>query len=612
MNPNSTEGTKGRRDYFVGTAIGAVLTIGSILVYLAFDSTSSAQSEVSHTVLSPEQSSTVQHGDSKAANLGIVEIDTLTDLVSSQGGFAFTAALHRVIAKASEEELASLLEKSQDIAQARLRLEIQRTLGRGLAARNPRHALNKVKDLPSLQQPSFVSGVFQEWSYLNPDDAINAALDLARGNRSRATRAVLIARSDLSDSLSQKVAKDHVAEVDALLMAGREEVKEVVHDPGQTWELLINDDLNDTYQLETLVRVAELWVEKDGVEIISRLYPDGMDRHSGSQAVTNSVVAAISAHDPEAAFEYVLGLSGLDRYKIPTILATWAETNPNEAINALSKLELDIEGESLRRSFVGIWAQRDQNGVIKHIKHFEPPMQLLAAETAIGTVARTSPQEAVKLLEIVADVFEDTSSIEYRLAMSWAPLDPNAALEWVLDESRQDNPRRSDMLGRVVRELTKIDPESAFDVSLEQPVREYGGGMESDVIRDLCRDKNIELAIKLLPRVREESMLYAVSSIGDGLITTGQSKRALLFGEELPESQRTGYYLSVASSWASAKPLEMLEELPRLPDEQKSSMAAALAKANKFDPVLSDEQMEHVKTFLNEEDAESVEFWENL
>ncbi len=612
MSPNSKEKTEGRRDYFVGTAIGAVLTIGAILVYLAFDSTSAEQSEVSHTVLAPERSSTVQHGDSKAANLGIFENDSLTDLVSSKGGFAFTAALHRIVAESSEEELDSLLEQSPDIAQTRLRDEIQKTLGRGLAASNPRHALNKVRDLPSLQQPSFVRGVFQDWAYSNPDDAINAAMDLARGNRSWATRAVLRARSDLSDSLGQRVAKVRGAEVDALLMAGREEVTEIVDDPEQTWHLLTNDDLNDTYQLEALVRVAELWVEKEGVEIISRLYPHGSDRQSGSQAVTNSVVAAISDYDPEAAFEYVLGLSGLDRYKIPTILATWAETNPIEAINALSKLELDIQGESLRRNFVGIWARRDQSGVIQHIKQFEPQMQLLAAETAIGTVARTSPHEAVALLETVADVFEDTSSIEYRLAMSWASLDANATLEWVLDESRQDNPRRSDMLEIVVRELTSVDPLRAFDVALEQPLKEYGGGMESDVIRDLCREKNVELAIKLLPRVREESKQYAVSSIGDGLITTGQSKRALLFGEELPESQRTGYYSSIASSWAGARPLEMLEELPRLPDEQKSSMALALAKANKFDPVLSDEQMEHVKTFLNEEDAEHVEFWESL
>lgn len=612
MSPNSTDRAEGRRDYFVGTAIGTVLAIGSILVYMAFDSTSSAQSEVSHSVLSPERSSTVQHGDSKAANLGVVEIDPLTDLVSSQAGFAFTAALHRIVAEASEEELVSLLEQSQDIAQTRLRDEIQRTLGRGLAASNPRHALSKVRDLPSLQQPSFVSGVFQDWAYSNPDDAINAAMDLARGNRSWATRAVLRARSDLSDSLGQKVAKDRGAEVDALLMASREKVAEIVDDPEQTWDLLINDDLNDTYQLEALVRVAELWVEKDGVEIISRLYPDGIDRHSGSQAVTNSVVAAISAQDPEAAFEYVLGLSGLDRYKIPTILATWAETNPIEAINALSKLELDTEGESLRRNFVGIWARRDQNGVIQHIKQFEPQMQLLAAETAIGTVARTSPHEAVKLLESVADVFEDTSSIEYRLTMSWASLDPNATLEWVLDEARLNSSRRSDMLEVVVRELTKIEPVRAFEVALEQPPREFFGGMETDVIRDLCFSGNVELAIKLLPRVREESKQYAVSSIGDGLITAGLSKRALLFGEELPESQRERYYSSVASSWAGARPLEMLEELPRLADEQKSSMAAALAKANKFDPVLSDEQMEHVKTFLNEEDAESVEFWESL
>ncbi len=610
MSPISSERTEGRRDYFVGTAIGVALAIGAILVYLAFDSSSATHSEGTHSLLAPERASTERNDASNVATLIKFEIDSLTELDSSEGSFAFTASLHRIVAESSEEELASLLAQSVDVEHPRLRDEIQRTLGRGLAASNPRHALNKLNDLPPLQHSSFVSGVFQEWAYSNPDNAIDSAIDLVRDFRTSAIESVLSARSDLSDSLSQRVAKDLGAKVDALLMAGQEEVKEVVDDPEQTWYLLTNDDLNDTYQLEALVRISELWVEKDGVAIISRLYPEGSNRPS--QAVTNSVVAAISAQDPEAAFEYVLSLSGLDRYKIPMILATWAETSPIEAINALSKIELDIHGEGFRQRFVEIWAERDQSEVIRHIKQFEPAMQLLVAETVIRNLAQTSPQEAVKLLERVADGFEDTSSIEYRLAMGWAWLDPHAALEWVLDESRLNSSRRADMIEVVVRHLTKIDPVRAFEVALEQPLREFLGGMETNVIRDLCFSGNVELAIELLPKVREESKKSAVRSIGYGLISAGQTKRALSFGEELAESQRMDYYSSVASSWADAEPLEMLEELPRLPDEQKSTMAAALAKANKFDPVLTDEQMEQVKTFLNEEDATDVELWESL
>ena len=308
MSPSSTERAEGRRDYLAGTAIGAALSIGAILVYLAFDSSSAAQSEVSQTAPLPERSSNVQPGDAKATNLDVFEIDSPTDLNSSKGGFAFTAALHRIVEESSSEELVSLLVQSVDVAHPRPRDEIQRTLGRRLAASSPHHALSKVKDLPSEQQRSFISGVFQEWAFVNPDSAINAAMDLAGGNRFLAAKAVLSARSDLSDSLSQKVAEDLGAEVDALLMAGREEVKEVVDDPEQTWNLLTNDDLHDTYQLDALVRVAQLWVERDGVEIISKLYPDSSTQYGGSQAVTNNVVAAISARDPEAAFEYAPGL----------------------------------------------------------------------------------------------------------------------------------------------------------------------------------------------------------------------------------------------------------------------------------------------------------------
>ena len=603
---------QGGRDYLIGIAIGIVIASLAVFAYFSLASMSDESSIASYPQPSDEGLLAESQGASELTEHDAAVLDDLITLHDPESAFSTTTALHRRVANLSAEELNSLLNQSSSLADMRFRAQTQEMIGRKLASIAPRLALSKIDDLPPLQQTPFVRGVFREWAMVQLDDAIESANELASGHRSAATQAILSARSDLPSSLRWEIAQDLGRDVDAMRMAGGGEVAHIFDDPGRAWELLVSDDLNDTYQLEELIRIAELWVERDGIEVLTRLYPDDGRQYNSSQSVTDNVVAAVSAHDPEAAFEYVQGLSGFDRYKLSTILATWARTDPNAAISALSKLGHDVHDDSIRHNFVRAWVIQDLQGALQSIELFPKPMQLKVAEAAVGVVALTAPSEAVKLLEDVGDIVEDTSSIENVLVRHWAPRDPKAALEWVQDESRLNSPRRSDMIQTVVRELTRVDPTKAFDVALEQPAREFRGGLEADVIFDLCFAGSVDLAIELMPRVREESKSSVYSSIGTGLVRTDQVKRAMSLGGELPESYRPHYFVSVASAWARSAPLKMLEELPRVPDDLKSSMAKELAEANKFEPVLTDEQMERVKTFLNEEDAKSIEFWESL
>ncbi|MCY4143489.1 MAG: hypothetical protein OXG08_07380 [Gammaproteobacteria bacterium] len=604
---------QGGRDYLIGIAIGIVVATVAIVTYIALESTPEEDSNANFPLVSAQGLLDESQAVSESTEHDDAEFDDLNQLHDPESAFSTTAALHRRVAKLSAEELSSHLKQSSSLANTNSREQTQEMIGGKLASISPRLAFTKIDDLPPLQQFPYVRGVFREWAFMQLDDAIEYAHELESGNRSAAAQAILSARSDLPSSVRREIAQRLGGHVDSMRMAIGEAAAHNIDDPGRAWGLLVSDDLNDTYQLEELIRIAELWVEQEGIEILTRLYPDDGSRYNSSQAVTDNVVAAVSAHDPEAAFEYVQGLSGLDRYKLSTILATWARTNPNAAISALSKLDLDISSDSIQNGFIRLWVEQDLHGALQSVELFPKPMQLKVAEAAIGVAARTSPSAAVKLLEDMGDIVEDTSSIENVLVRHWAPIDPKAALEWVQDESRLNSPRRSDMIQTVVRELTRVDPIKAFNVALEQPTRgKVRGGMEADVIRDLCFAGSVDVAIELMPRVREESKSRVYSSIGSGLARTDQVKRAMSLGEELPESYRPHYFGSVASGWARSDPLQMLEELPRVPDDLKSSMAKELAEANKFEPVLTDEQMERVKTFLNEEDAKSIEFWESL
>lgn len=592
------EKAQGLREYSIGTVFGIVLTAIGVFLYLAVDSLQALVEEPRKTE-DLSQNLFTDNGEESA--------ETKISLDASSGVFATSSTIHGLVSSLGVEESNKLLTQSFELFNSGTREQMLETLGRRFSAIDPNLALSKINELPVAHQRPFIGGIFREWAFLNVGDAIDSAKQLRGANGTRALQEILKARNDLASEIRMEIGRELRNLDEAQILMGNEVVPDLVEDPERAWVRLINDGVPDLYQLETFVRVAEMWAEIEGMEILARLSWGA--NHQFNQSVSDSVVAAISSSDPKAAFEFVRGLPQGEQSKLGAILAEWADTNPDEAIDALSQTELDLHGNEIRRSFIANWVRRDPYEVLERIELFPKSLQVQVGNAVIRKVAQSSPEEAVKLLENLESILRDTSSIEHSLVWRWAPQDPAAAAEWVLDEARLNNPHRSNMIQIVVDELIGVDPTRAFDVALQQPVREFLGGMESDVINELCSRGDIELAIELLPRVREESKARAYGLIGSGLVRDAQTRRALLFGEDLPESIRDRYFTRLAMEWADTNPLEMLEELARVPEDQRSRLARQLAQANKYNPVLTDEQMAHVKTFLNEEDARQVDRW---
>ncbi|MCY3885606.1 MAG: hypothetical protein OXG24_11915 [Gammaproteobacteria bacterium] len=602
---------KESRAYLIGTAIGVCLTTLIVFIYLVVDSSQDFQNEARFFEFTAEWKPTLDEDESVQLYSFVTDSAAVANLLDSTGSSAFETELflYTIALYFGVGELTSLVETSAKIENTLGREKLQEVLGRRLAAADPRLALTKIALLPATQQATFIEGLFREWSYKNLDDALESLEELDQSNLNVAIQTILRTRSDLPDIDRQRIAAVTGNELSTLRMTSHEKASELSNDPGLAWRAITTDELHDIYQLEEIVQITERWVEKEGVEILSRLY--SKDETGTNQEVLNNVVAAISAFDPEAAFEYVLGLSEFDRYKLSAVLAEWAESNPHEAIEALSRLDLDMLSHQIFEGFIRIWAKRDPYKVLEHIEKFPKRLQLKVAGSVLGLVVQVSPSDAVKSLEQLSSTFEDTSSIESGMVVQWARIDPKRAYEWVMDESRAKHPLRAQMVDTVVLELINVDPKLAFEAALIEPLKEFGGGLEQEVIKQICFRGNVELAMELLPRVREGSRAGAFASVGMGLVNTAQTKRAIALGEELAEEYRPTYYETVGWMWARLKPLEMLTELDQLPERLKSDMSKVLVQTNKFDPVLSQEELEQAKTFLDEEDSKEVEIWES-
>ena len=84
------------------------------------------------------------------------------------------------------------------------------------------------------------------------------------------------------------------------------------------------------------------------------------------------------------------------------------------------------------------------------------------------------------------------------------------------------------------------------------------------------------------------------------LTSNGRPQRALELAIHLPDSQRAALYDSVIKTWALTNPIELMRVLEDLPDPTVSKMAASqLVQGHESNPLLSQDQLDLVKSFLN-------------
>ena len=195
----------------------------------------------------------------------------------------------------------------------------------------------------------------------------------------------------------------------------------------------------------------------------------------------------------------------------------------------------------------------------------------------------------------------------FQVLSEWANSDPLAALEWTLNNPEVED-LQTTLLPSILYQVANNDPQIAFDIARQQPLGENGVGLEGQVLSNIAL-KDIDKALALLSQVREGStLIYAVSSVGRAMLRTGDVDEAWGLAQKLPVSQRQDYYQSVVDSWAASNGTELYESIDSLPsDTIKSHAALMLISFNKWSRYLDNEEVDDVRTYLNEQDAEKVE-----
>ena len=525
----------------------------------------------------------------------------LTSIQEIDNEFNRILALYQYLAELDSDQLVGLIKESERL-DSDTRLDVQRALFQRLTSLDPLLAFSHAQKL----QSSLMTTVFNHWSVSDLNEAIAHAKTLDQVRQSAALQGILKSRHDLPEDIRLQIGGelDNEALAQSIIKSSR--LDEYLKTPGESWRAIIGEAQHDPTQLGVLHTLARTWFEKEGLVVIEHI-SNSMQNEKTRASILSPVLHMAVASDPQATFDLVLNLRGDINYSlVSTVAHIWASRDPLAAFQATQGVEQVQLREQLMTSVMRSWAEDDPHSLLDNLDHSSEKMLNSGLELAIRSIAQDSPHLAAPLLARMADSSRKLS-VAHTVASSWLHVEPNVALDWILNDEGVAQYRHS-LLRSALPTLAEDSPQLAFETALAQPIVGDKPGLEVAVISFLAQSK-LDMAIEMLPRVREgNSKVAAYLGVGSTMVVQGDPMKAVDLSQQLPESDREPYFLATMGTWSQSDPEGLLDTIDRLPSTAaKSKAAAMLTFMNQFESNLTDEQIEQASKFLSEEDTKSLE-----
>ncbi|MCY3885605.1 MAG: hypothetical protein OXG24_11910 [Gammaproteobacteria bacterium] len=603
MSASSTKSSERTRSstvsrYLIGITLGTCLTF---IVFFGYTTLfGSDQSRGTLPVSLSESSSPAAEN----TTVGSVFRDSdfgsdLREITQHSSDFFRSVALYDLLYTLNQEELTDLSNRSSSIEHPDRRRATQAAIGQRMASIDPNKALEVAMGSPIADRIGLLTGVYQEWSVSDLDDAIASVQPLDKATTHLALQTILQTRSDLSDNRLLEIAAKIGREEFAIGLITAQTTALHVDKPAKAWDVHMADGLDNAYQMRELREIAQAWFERDGFAILPRLFSTLQD--SSNFNVRNQLILSVVENDPKKAFDYVNSLP-IERNAnlLSAVIRIWARTEPKVAVEAVSEIKPSSASKLLLSDVLYTWARHDPSGLLASLDQFDSELQLTAAERAIEEIGSQDPEQAAKIVDELKSRVSSTASIEAALMDEWSKSNPRRSIEWILEDSQRGGIQRRNLIGMSLRGLSREDPQLAFQIGLLQPlVSKHDTGLEADVISEVSTF-DIETAISLLPSVRQESKFLSHLSVGLALVEQRNPFRSLELAEKLPESQRDFYYQQIGDQWARTNPTHLFEALDQLESKELQSIVAkSLIRNNRRNPVLTKSQLDRAESLLD-------------
>ena len=586
------------------TVVGGVLLVIGIANGTQFVGAGPEQEPVSQGDFTTRYSGSTDDVNRRTPN-NIDESNSVTELGRIGNDFSSLAAFYTDLAQADEAELLRRLNQTKDLRAGHQREFVRTELLRRFAQINPEQSLRRARQFPRMEQANFVEGIFHEWSRTNLQESVEAASQLPGSLHKIALQAILESRDDLDLPDRRVISAGIAGQFQAINAITRQEIRRTTDDPRLAWNMILNDELSDTRQLELLTWIAELWVEEDGIEAISEINSSFFMDMSIRMNVVSSVLRTQTLTNPQATFDSVLSMQGqLGEYVMTTVVRTWASFDPEAALATVLGMEQSQQQRNLVHTVANSWASYAPRLVLEQLDLLPEFVRQYALAISLQTLGRTDPQQAVGMLTRIEDLRNRLNTAR-AVVSAWAGKDVDSALQWVLTDETIENFRHT-LVSNVLRVVASEDPQRAMSIALQQPIPGNRLGLETVVISHLA-EVDVDSGIRLLSQVRDEAKEAAYRSIGLALIWKHEGDRVAHLGLQLVGEAQQRYFKQIIGEWANVSPVNLFRSLDKLPSKEIRSRAAMmLARDHHWQQVLSNTELEIVISYLDEDDAERL------
>ena len=603
----------GRTLYYVVLVIVFVAGIGaSTTVFFGptlfehFDSSSKTPNDDSARKSSVSVGRT-ENSSGSSTHATIPLVNSLVEIVGSSGPFERNMALLNVLEQAEVEQVLELLEQSRHRGSS-VRVRTQAVILQKLVRFSPFRALSEALKFDQSRSNFLLTALFREWAHLSLDEAISQATILEGESKRAALKGILLERNDLSETKRRKIAQQLGNEQFGINLINTEKLRESIGAPGKLWDEIVEEAQNDPEQLELLVQIAQIWVEKEGLEVLDQLM-ESLENSRTRTWVTTSVLREVAQTNAVETLEYALTLDDPSyTYKF-TVVEEWARSDPNSARDTIASTVDEGWREILLRQLVKSWAIFHPSEFLEEFETIPRDLVELGIETAISQVASNSPQEAAKIVSAMEETERQSFKMDAARTViyHWLSRDMDATLDWVLNDSDLKD-QRPELLIFVSLTLVEHDAERAMQFALQQPIGENEAGPEAWVVGEIART-DIDEALRLLPKVRDgQAKVQAYRFIGHELIDQGYTDKALKLLKQVPEYAKQNYLGSIIGNWTYRDPIGVVESLQKVESEKiAASVALSLLLNDPRDERLNPEENKFLRDFLTAEDTKLLE-----
>ncbi len=534
--------------------------------------------------------------DETQSSRQLQKINSLAHIGELPSEFERTAALRQFLSSQDEDQLVDLLARSNQISHDFRRRWMQVEIFRRYAHINPTSALGHIDQLTVEHRHNVVDTIFAEWANVNASAAIAHASTLPRADSLVAVRSIIGMQLDpTEESVSTMLQSLGLQELETKF---REElaVETAENDPVGAWNALLEDPWREVSQIDALLAVAEHWLNKEGWDALISMEKSLTNRQTRTRFF-GDLLSRVATHDPLGAFDQARGLvQSTDQSVLVRVLWSWPRQDFEAAFRAVETVDQKELRTALLHRVYGLWARGNPHEAFRDADSVPREFRDLVLESAAMSLAAESYQDALDVVGTLPR--ESRTEVLSAIGYWWSKQDMAGALQWALTDpmTRED---RNRLLYDILRDLVHQDPYLAMDTALSQPVDRRGFGLEVSMLSNLA-DTNVDLAVELLPRVREDgsSRIRAYYFVGSELLDAGHELRAFDLGASLPESLQRDYNKRLLEDWASNAPQRMYGELSRLPKRELQIEAARVLRDRS--DVLFEHQMESLNAYFEE------------